>query len=795
MGAMPTPAQPPNARGLTAPPPPPLRAPDARADARREYAAAAAGGLYLDTAYLRALPPYIDDVTQRMGGGTYEQMLKDEAVHSAFRTVVLSVLSDGVNVRPCVDDKDDSDFETAKEYADECQAVLDQGGDDGDGLDLEHLASELLYSLAVGWVAAEKVVGVLDGGKYDGLQCWESVRAKPRRNVTPVVDPFNRLRGYLCRMPGLPLSQFQGQVVGDPTKLPNYLPADKFCHAAWDVREHDPRGQSILRPVYPRWYEKQQVAADWLKHLGLFGSPWVVGKTAGATQALPAVDTLGNPTGEASDAVTPEQAFLNQILLFRNGGAIVVPAGWELDLLQVTNAGDAFLRKIDSCDRAMTQGITLQTLATTEGEHQARAAAQVHQDTLGLVPGWVRRWLARLLARSLLRPLVRMNHGDAAVRLAPVVKLEAAQQEDRAKLITAYAGAGWKFAPSQLPAVDEELGFEPRTPEEAQPPPPVPPPGAPPGGRPGAPPAPGTPPGRQPPPAAFAWDESQHPRGQPGNKGQFGPGGGGGADVPRPRGRSTRYADRAPAPAAVAPAPAAAPSAAPPAPPKKKTFGKSKARLAYRKKSDARRIEGAVARLFGEDFSPDDVASLVGAPDDAHVTVAPDRTGGRLHVTVEHPDFVRPCKRILGRDFDGRVFVENELIDLRPEVRGKGLGTDIFGRQVEQAAAAGVSYIKCHAARQTADGRDYFNGYYTWPLLGYDEHLSVVEMDTPDVAARARAAFPGAKSVLQLMAAPGGRAWWKENGTDLHGARFDLAEGSPSRQVFDAYLEERAARA
>jgi hypothetical protein len=512
---MPTPVQPPNARGLTAPPPPPLRAPDARADARREYTAAAAGGLYLDANYLQALPTYIDDVTRRMGGATYEQMLKDECVHSAFKTVVLSVLSEGVNVRPCVDDKDDKDFGTARDYTDECVAAFDQGGEGGDGLDLEHLASELLYSLATGWVAAEKVVGVLDGGRYDGLQCWESVRAKPRRNVTPVVDPFDRVHGYLCRMPGRALSQLQGQVVGDPTRLPNYLPADKFCHAAWDVREHDPRGQSILRPVYTRWYEKQQVGAEWLKHLAQFGSPWVVGKTAGATQGLPAVDTLGNATGDASDQVTPEQAFLNQILLFRNGGAIVVPNGWELTLLQVSNAGDAFLRKIDSCDRAITQGITLQTLATTEGEHQARAAAQVHQDTLGLVPGWVRRWLARLLTRSLVRPLVRMNHGDAAVLLAPVVKLEAAEKQDRPKLITAYAGAGWKFAPSQLPAVDEELGFEPRTPEEAQPPPVPVPSGVNGPGKPGQP-ASGTPApsGQEPPPAAFAggWDEAHHPR-------------------------------------------------------------------------------------------------------------------------------------------------------------------------------------------------------------------------------------------------------------------------------------------
>jgi hypothetical protein len=491
---------PPSRRGLTAPPPPPAaNGAGARADRTREYVAAYGDGTGL-ASYLKSLPTYVDDV-ERDYPYIYDEMLKDEVVSASVKTVVYSVLQEGVELRPALDDEDDPDYATAKRHVDEAEAAFDYFD-----VDVEDLCRELLYSLCLGWLAAEKTVATLEGGKYDGLDCWESVRVKPRRNTSPVVTPTNRLAGYLCRVVGRPWGQSQGMVVGDVRKHPNYVPREKFVHAAWDGRECDPRGRSILRPVYRRWYEKIQTCGDWLKHLAQFGSPWVVGTTAPGSDSAAVVDALGNPTG-AAGVLSPEQEFLNKLVQFRNGGAIAVPSGWTVQLLQAASAGDAFVKKVDSCDRAIEKGVTLQNLATSEGEHQARAAAQVHQDTLGLLPGAVRRWLCRLLQRQLLRPFVAMNHGPDAARLAPRLGLEKVAQEDRAKMLAAWASVGWKVAPSQTPAVDEELGLEPRTPEEAQPPPPVPTPGMP--GRPGAAPPGGNGPGAGKGEAPFAFDPDE----------------------------------------------------------------------------------------------------------------------------------------------------------------------------------------------------------------------------------------------------------------------------------------------
>jgi hypothetical protein len=106
----------------------------------------------------------------------------------------------------------------------------------------------------------------------------------------------------------------------------------------------------------------------------------------------------------------------------------------------------------------------------------------------------------------------------------------------------------------------------------------------------------------------------------------------------------------------------------------------------------------------------------------------------------------------------------------------------VFGRQVQFAAEAGVVKIETHAARGQR-----MNGYYTWARFGYDAtlpHYGVRDALPPSLA--------GAERLSDLMATAEGRAWWKEKGDTIH-AEFDLAEGSLSRRVLDAYLAAREA--
>ena len=66
--------------------------------------------------------------------------------------------------------------------------------------------------------------------------------------------------------------------------------------------------------------------------------------------------------------------------------------------------------------------------------------------------------------------MVRINHGDDAVRLAPLVRLSNVEQQDKAELIKAYAAAraSGLIHDSQLPGIDEECGMPQRDMEQVR---------------------------------------------------------------------------------------------------------------------------------------------------------------------------------------------------------------------------------------------------------------------------------------------------------------------------------------
>lgn len=300
------------------------------------------------------------------------------------------------------------------------------------------------------------------------------------------------------------------------------------------------------------------------------------------------------------------------------------------------------------------------------------------------------------------------------------------------------------------------------------------------------------------------WDESKHKRGQPKNKGQFGPGGGGGA--------SSAGKGQAAAPAPYDPKndPAmqalmeaefsgrekkatAGQSATSVKGTGKKKFEKSKAKVKLNPAADPGRVQKLREALIG-DQTLEDIPSLVGAPDDAEVTIT-HGSKDSLWITIEHKAYT--AKRYIKADTQGRLFIHNKEFWMKPEYQKSGLGTEIFARQVQFCQDAGLDYIECHAAQENPlNPSKPHNGYYTWPRLGYD--MSLTEEDgigdgDEKVYRAARQAFPGAETVLDVMETKEGRDWWKANGTDMLEAKFDLTEGSRSMRVMEAYLEEREA--
>lgn len=209
---------------------------------------------------------------------------------------------------------------------------------------------------------------------------------------------------------------------------------------------------------------------------------------------------------------------------------------------------------------------------------------------------------------------------------------------------------------------------------------------------------------------------------------------------------------------------------------------------------DKHAIDKQLRKLIG-DASPAKLATVVGAPDDAAVNVTWNQSVSR--VDIEHPKF--HASVVLHDGTDGKKWIEYEYLRVDEAHQGTGIGTDVAAKQIygAQKYGDGIEYVKLHAAGGAAPMEGFagqYNGYYTWPRLGYDQPIADIAKSNPAAFDAIRAAWPDAVSVLDIMATPAGRTWWKIHGVELLDARFDLSPGSRSMQVLEAYLDERAKR-
>lgn len=459
--------------------PPVVAAPfQAVVDPRKEYVSA--GQLQYLATFLRAVSSYIDDVEQDLGIDTYERMMHDPTVSSAINTLKTGILANTPKypaVKLPTSQKEDSETglttsvphpaqDTAEEIAAFCSRMMAN-------LDtpIGDVLWNMLDALAYGHKVAEKVY---DFGENEdaGRLVLKKLKVKPRRSTAFVIDAFSNVVGLLGLIPGVSFTvQTQGMFT-DPALVPNFLPRDKFAVLTCRESDADPRGKSLLRPAYYAWYCKTQAWPEYLKFLSLYAIPVLVGKTAEGDMTAPAatfsdgvtpmLDSYGNPI-----YLTPQQAMINQLVGLRNATAIVVPAGAEVNTLESKGDGAAFLSANEVFNREIEKAITGQTLATSEAEHDTRAASQTHQDILGGLMTYGRALLETMLYRDVLRPTVIHNFGDEAGPLTPWPVLSDAEQQDLTGLWAAVASlqtSGYLDA-SQKIALDAQVGLPERSQE------------------------------------------------------------------------------------------------------------------------------------------------------------------------------------------------------------------------------------------------------------------------------------------------------------------------------------------
>lgn len=203
----------------------------------------------------------------------------------------------------------------------------------------------------------------------------------------------------------------------------------------------------------------------------------------------------------------------------------------------------------------------------------------------------------------------------------------------------------------------------------------------------------------------------------------------------------------------------------------------------------AKRAE-VLANIFGKEVPDDLMGAMTNAPDGSSVDIQRGYEPGQVIARISSEKDGITAMRSFGKDKEGKKFVHNEIFVIESNSPHKGKGVEFFRDQVAALREASVDYIETHAAGNKSD--KYYNGYYTWPRMGYDGTMS--DKAIKKLPKKFRDQLKGKKNVQALFALPGGKEAWKEHGDDIFDAKFDLSEGSQSLKILEAYLKERSDR-
>lgn len=447
----------------------------ARADLTKEYVAASNIGFM---PFLRALPQYIDDLTQQFGLTVYENMMKDPVVYASERVFTLAIIASGWEITPSLPNTE-PDYDIAVKMADFVRENLENLETSYDTILEQHL-----NAFEYGCSIAEQIYKV-----EDGKVLLRDIRDKPLQNAVFVVDSYNKTVGILTqRFPGqmypansyIPIdfamqrgTQGENRIelskngeVDLSKQIPGFLPRYLFSVLTNEMRYNDERGHSGLRAAYQAWWLKQQMVGEYLSYLSKFASPSLIVKTAQHLIGEKIVDEnlaeVPDPTTGLPQTITPEQAVVNELLSFQNGSVFAVPFGTEVDVVMPTGDGGAFSKAFTYCNAEIVRGITFQYLATSEGEHQAKASSETHQDILSLGILRRKRWLANQQRREVFLPLLRYNFdlsGKRIKRYVPKLSLGFGNGFPLNPDVIARLASAQYLDPSQHARIDEMIGL------------------------------------------------------------------------------------------------------------------------------------------------------------------------------------------------------------------------------------------------------------------------------------------------------------------------------------------------
>lgn len=178
--------------------------------------------------------------------------------------------------------------------------------------------------------------------------------------------------------------------------------------------------------------------------------------------------------------------------------------------------------------------------------------------------------------------------------------------------------------------------------------------------------------------------------------------------------------------------------------------------------------------------SQSELAQLSGAIDGSLLSVL-QSGADYLNIFIENSDIYQSMVRTLMIE-NNQLILKNETQILKDNARGKGIAVFALREQIRAAKRLNISKIKTFAVGDAS--HEYYNGYYTWARFGFNADIP------PQLRKKLPKHLTSATDIADLMSTKEGRAWWKNNGSDIN-LTFDLSDNSKSIKIFQQYLLEK----
>lgn len=424
---------------LTTQSPPALADNPIVSDTGRELIASDFDRAYWQVDY--ALQQQVDDAERKHGLDLYEKkMMAEPTMAGIDRALKILTLADGVRVttafpappRTGATAQQVADYSESQRLQTYVQTCVDRLGENSDDT-LFDVCWNLLDACRLGHKLAEVTYNFLPGGEFSGKYGLERIACKPRNNYCFVVDPMNRFRGVIARIPGVSIMTWSGPIA-NVSQLKNAIAPEKLLNFTLDRTNSDPRGNSWWRNCYDPYYRKQLAKPSEVRALDQAGGQMIYAIAPELKGSVPVTD-IDNPTGPQISVMLAVHKAMRRLT---SGHHATFPAGTEV----FVDRPDGDLKMFDSAftryDQEMVRGFLLSARSILEAMHGSKADSDNASDLLDELKMFVREALCSLLNR-LSRRLVFMSFGPDMVRYAPIFKMQKASRPDFAANATGLA--------------------------------------------------------------------------------------------------------------------------------------------------------------------------------------------------------------------------------------------------------------------------------------------------------------------------------------------------------------------